>query len=225
MVCVVYKRSIYELEWAMSIGLNWWFQYYVEIEPNHPISCYLFWPRQTLLESIWSIKLFKSLSALKYHISFVLLRLQFFLSALSWLFISNATKIEDFHIFLISYSLHRIGTVGLIFGKWLTHILLDWPIHDVGLVSNSCLNVILVNTAWLESYHFHPNFPKKHVGHMQVAFIPYITAGDPDLSTTAEAMKVLDSCGSDIIELGVPYSDPLADGPVIQVGICHYFFL
>nr|ACJ02770.1 indole-3-glycerol phosphate lyase IGL1vs1 [Consolida orientalis] len=50
----------------------------------------------------------------------------------------------------------------------------------------------------------------------RVAFIPFITAGDPDLSTTAEALKVLDSCGSDIIELGVPYSDPLADGPVIQ---------
>ncbi|XP_057957498.1 tryptophan synthase alpha chain-like [Malania oleifera] len=50
----------------------------------------------------------------------------------------------------------------------------------------------------------------------KVAFIPYITAGDPDLSTTSEALKVLDSCGSDIIELGVPYSDPLADGPVIQ---------
>lgn len=51
----------------------------------------------------------------------------------------------------------------------------------------------------------------------KVAFIPYITAGDPDLSTTAEALKILDACGSDIIELGVPYSDPLADGPVIQV--------
>ncbi|KAG2328992.1 hypothetical protein Bca52824_000172 [Brassica carinata] len=51
---------------------------------------------------------------------------------------------------------------------------------------------------------------------VKVAFIPYITAGDPDLSTTAEALKVLDACGSDIIELGVPYSDPLADGPVIQ---------
>lgn len=50
----------------------------------------------------------------------------------------------------------------------------------------------------------------------KVAFIPFITAGDPDLSTTAEALKVLDSCGSDIIELGIPYSDPLADGPVIQ---------
>ncbi len=54
---------------------------------------------------------------------------------------------------------------------------------------------------------------------MQVALIPYLTAGDPDLDTTAEAMRVLDSCGCDIIELGVPYSDPLADGPVIQVHI------
>ncbi|CAN4108685.1 unnamed protein product [Withania somnifera] len=51
----------------------------------------------------------------------------------------------------------------------------------------------------------------------EVALIPYITAGDPDLETTAEALKLLDRCGCDIIELGVPYSDPLADGPVIQV--------
>ncbi|GAV81023.1 Trp_syntA domain-containing protein [Cephalotus follicularis] len=50
----------------------------------------------------------------------------------------------------------------------------------------------------------------------KVALIPFITAGDPDLSTTAEALKVLSSCGSDIIEVGIPYSDPLADGPVIQ---------
>ncbi|KAG6383281.1 hypothetical protein SASPL_156973 [Salvia splendens] len=59
-------------------------------------------------------------------------------------------------------------------------------------------------------------FDKIRYADIRVAFIPYITAGDPDLSTTAEALKVLDSCGSDIIELGVPYSDPLADGPVIQ---------
>jgi hypothetical protein len=57
---------------------------------------------------------------------------------------------------------------------------------------------------------------------LQVALIPYLTAGDPDLDTTAEAMRVLDSCGCDIIELGVPYSDPLADGPVIQVHIALY---
>ncbi|CCQ54137.1 tryptophan synthase subunit alpha [Crocosphaera watsonii WH 8501] len=50
----------------------------------------------------------------------------------------------------------------------------------------------------------------------QCALIPFITAGDPDLDTTAKALRVLDASGADIIELGVPYSDPLADGPVIQ---------
>lgn len=50
----------------------------------------------------------------------------------------------------------------------------------------------------------------------QCALIPFITAGDPDLETTAEALKLLDRNGADLIELGVPYSDPLADGPVIQ---------
>jgi tryptophan synthase alpha chain len=50
----------------------------------------------------------------------------------------------------------------------------------------------------------------------KIAFIPFIVAGDPDLATTLKALKVLDACGSDVIELGVPYSDPLADGPVIQ---------
>lgn len=48
------------------------------------------------------------------------------------------------------------------------------------------------------------------------ALIPFITAGDPDLETTAKALRILDRSGADIIELGVPYSDPLADGPVIQ---------
>ncbi|HEY9725857.1 MAG TPA: tryptophan synthase subunit alpha [Chroococcales cyanobacterium] len=50
----------------------------------------------------------------------------------------------------------------------------------------------------------------------QCALIPFITAGDPDLKTTAQALQVLDQSGADIIELGVPYSDPLADGPTIQ---------
>ncbi|XP_078179337.1 tryptophan synthase alpha chain-like [Carex rostrata] len=50
----------------------------------------------------------------------------------------------------------------------------------------------------------------------KVALIPFITAGDPDLATTSKALKILDTCGSDLIELGMPYSDPLADGPVIQ---------
>ncbi|KAG2610674.1 hypothetical protein PVAP13_4KG173203 [Panicum virgatum] len=50
----------------------------------------------------------------------------------------------------------------------------------------------------------------------KTAFIPYITAGDPDLATTAEALRLLDACGADVIELGMPFSDPYADGPVIQ---------
>ncbi|MEL6929794.1 MAG: tryptophan synthase subunit alpha [Cyanobacteria bacterium J06600_6] len=50
----------------------------------------------------------------------------------------------------------------------------------------------------------------------ECAFVPFITAGDPDLATTAKALEVLANNGADMIELGVPYSDPLADGPTIQ---------
>jgi tryptophan synthase alpha chain len=50
----------------------------------------------------------------------------------------------------------------------------------------------------------------------ECAFIPYITAGDPDLATTAEALLLLDRNGANFLELGIPYSDPLADGPIIQ---------
>jgi tryptophan synthase alpha chain len=47
-------------------------------------------------------------------------------------------------------------------------------------------------------------------------FIPYITAGDPSLDITRDLILALDKAGSDVIELGVPFSDPIADGPVIQ---------
>ncbi|XTZ10453.1 MAG: tryptophan synthase subunit alpha [cyanobacterium endosymbiont of Rhopalodia yunnanensis] len=52
--------------------------------------------------------------------------------------------------------------------------------------------------------------------HGRCALIPFITAGDPDLDTTVRALYLLDSLGADLIELGVPYADSLADGPVIQ---------
>lgn len=48
------------------------------------------------------------------------------------------------------------------------------------------------------------------------AFIPYIMAGDPNLDETKKRLDILISLGADIIELGVPFTDPLADGPVIQ---------
>src|SRR5947207_1883389 len=47
-------------------------------------------------------------------------------------------------------------------------------------------------------------------------FIPFITAGDPDLSVTEELVCELAGSGADIIEVGVPFSDPVADGSVIQ---------
>lgn len=50
----------------------------------------------------------------------------------------------------------------------------------------------------------------------QTAFIPFVTVGDPDLHTTLDILNELQKAGANLIELGVPYSDPLADGPVIQ---------
>jgi tryptophan synthase alpha chain len=46
--------------------------------------------------------------------------------------------------------------------------------------------------------------------------VTYVTAGDPDLARSADILLALDRAGADVIEVGVPFSDPLADGPVIQ---------
>ncbi len=46
--------------------------------------------------------------------------------------------------------------------------------------------------------------------------VVYLTAGDPDLATTREIALAAIDAGADVLELGVPFSDPLADGPVIQ---------
>lgn len=48
------------------------------------------------------------------------------------------------------------------------------------------------------------------------AFIPYVMSGDPSLHATEEIVLLFEECGADIVELGVPFSDPLADGPTIQ---------
>ena len=48
------------------------------------------------------------------------------------------------------------------------------------------------------------------------ALMPFLMAGDPDLSSTRSSLLALQAAGADMIELGIPYSDPLADGPVIQ---------
>lgn len=48
------------------------------------------------------------------------------------------------------------------------------------------------------------------------AFIPFLTCGDPDLETTEALVKAMAAAGADLIELGIPFSDPTAEGPVIQ---------
>ncbi len=53
----------------------------------------------------------------------------------------------------------------------------------------------------------------------RVALVPYVTAGDPDLDTTYDVLVALAEGGADVIELGVPFSDPMADGPVIEAAM------
>jgi tryptophan synthase alpha chain len=50
----------------------------------------------------------------------------------------------------------------------------------------------------------------------RAAFVPFITAGDPDMETSFAILEKLPSCGADIIELGMPFTDPMADGPAVQ---------
>ena len=51
------------------------------------------------------------------------------------------------------------------------------------------------------------------------AFIPFITCGDPDLETTERIVRAMAAAGADLIELGIPFSDPTAEGPVIQAAM------
>jgi tryptophan synthase alpha chain len=58
-------------------------------------------------------------------------------------------------------------------------------------------------------------FARLRAGHAP-GLVTYITAGDPDLERTGGILRALDRGGADVLEVGVPFSDPLADGPVIQ---------
>lgn len=60
------------------------------------------------------------------------------------------------------------------------------------------------------------HFENLHDSHGK-ALVTFVTAGDPDLQTTGEIIQLLEESGADIIELGVPFSDPMADGPTIQL--------
>lgn len=51
----------------------------------------------------------------------------------------------------------------------------------------------------------------------RAAFIPFISAGDPDMETSLAILEALPASGADIIELGMPFSDPMADGPAVQM--------
>jgi tryptophan synthase alpha chain len=50
----------------------------------------------------------------------------------------------------------------------------------------------------------------------RAAFVAYLTAGDPDLSSTVDFARAVEAGGADVLELGVPFSDPIADGPTLQ---------
>jgi tryptophan synthase alpha chain len=50
----------------------------------------------------------------------------------------------------------------------------------------------------------------------RAAFIPFVSGGDPDMETSLAILEALTACGADIIELGMPFSDPMADGPAVQ---------
>ncbi|MCD6073427.1 MAG: tryptophan synthase subunit alpha, partial [Rhodospirillales bacterium] len=50
----------------------------------------------------------------------------------------------------------------------------------------------------------------------RAGFVAFVTAGDPDLATSTKILAGLASAGADIIELGMPFSDPMADGPAVQ---------
>ena len=60
-----------------------------------------------------------------------------------------------------------------------------------------------------------------HRANGEKALMPFVTAGDPDLATTAQLLPAIEAAGATVVELGIPFSDPIADGPVIQASMAR----
>jgi tryptophan synthase alpha chain len=87
--------------------------------------------------------------------------------------------------------------------------------------TNLATSFMLFTFCMLTTYRTHKSRQLNHMlppteHRCRTAFIPFLVACDPNPETTVQAIKALDALGADVIELGVPYSDPLADGPTIQ---------
>src|SRR5581483_10496326 len=61
----------------------------------------------------------------------------------------------------------------------------------------------------------HQTFSALHQRH-QIALMPFVPAGYPDLPTTAAVLPAIEAAGANLIEVGIPFSDPIADGPTVQ---------
>ncbi len=61
----------------------------------------------------------------------------------------------------------------------------------------------------------------RHRRHGSKALMPFLTAGDPDLATTGRLLMAIQQAGASVCELGIAFSDPIADGPVIQASMAH----
>ncbi|KAJ0982427.1 hypothetical protein J5N97_010682 [Dioscorea zingiberensis] len=110
------------------------------------------------------------------------------------------------------------STLSLRYNKNKNFIIPSNPCKSTSLLDPKCSSSVCLGTSPTAAAGISETFSKLKQ-QKKVAFIPYITAGDPDLQTTAKALKLLDNCGADVIELGVPFSEPIADGPVIQASM------
>src|SRR5216110_326542 len=72
-----------------------------------------------------------------------------------------------------------------------------------------------MSRAWINMSRISAAFDRMR-GETRTGLVTYVTAGDPDLARSREILRALDRAGADVLEVGIPFSEPLADGPVIQ---------